>query len=481
MSTQDANESGAGLRIPRELRAAFDRLREGYAREPYPTLKKRRDRLERLWNALDTFSSRLCEALSSDFGYRSPRQSYFADIATTGKSILLAKRGVARWMKPERRRVELLFRVFGASAKVRYQPLGVVGVLSPWNVPVNLTLTPLAGVIAAGNRALVKPSEHTPSTSAVMKEMLDSAFSEDEVGVVTGGIEVGSAFSRLPFDHLVFTGGEAIAKHIMRDAADHLTPLTLELGGKSPVVVGTGANLALAAKRIIFGKVFNAGQVCLAPDYVFVHESEAERLVQLLHSEVQRTLPGGAADADFVSVINARQGERIRRYIAQAREAGVPIIGEALPEGADNRIPITMIVDPPDHLAVSHEEIFGPILVIRRYTALREALAYINARPRPLALYFFGNDPREQAQVLERTASGGVTINDVVMHYTVDDLPFGGIGASGMGAYHGADGFKRFSHARAIYKQAAIDLGRVIRPPYGKLFDHFSRYTMRGG
>jgi coniferyl-aldehyde dehydrogenase len=479
MNAQEMPQQQGDSPALRQLEDAFRSLRSGYAQERYPGLKVRRDRLDRLWNALDAYADRLCEALNSDFGYRSHRQSYFADVATTGKFIRLTRRGVGRWMKPERRKVELLFRLFGARARVIHQPLGVVGILSPWNVPVNLTLTPLAGVLAAGNRALVKPSEHTPQTAAVMQEMLTAAFAADEVGVVTGGVEAGRAFSRLPLDHLVFTGGESIARAIMRDAAEQLTPLTLELGGKSPVIVGKNADLGMAAKRIVFGKVFNAGQVCLAPDYVFVHCSQSEALIGLLQAQVGQSLPEGAASADFVSMINARHGDRIRRYVDEAREAGVTVVGE--PAAAGNRVPITLIVDPPDRLAVSREEIFGPILVVRSYETLDEVLDYINARPRPLALYYFGRDAAEQDRVIAQTASGGVTVNDVVMHYTIDDLPFGGVGASGMGAYHGYDGFRQFSHARAVYKQAGIDLGRVIRPPYGKLFDRFCRFTMRYG
>lgn len=481
MTMQNGMTGGVAADDLDGLRAAFETLGAGFAAERHPALEVRRDRLDRLWDALDRYADRLCDALGSDFGYRSPRQSYFADVATTGKFIRLTRRGVRRWMKPERRSVEFLFALFGASARVEYQPLGVVGILSPWNIPVNLTLTPLAGVLAAGNRALVKPSEHTPATAEVMSEMLRSAFAPDEVGVVTGGVETGRAFSRLPLDHLVFTGGEAIARHIMRDAADNLTPLTLELGGKSPVIVGRSADLDLAVRRIAFGKVFNAGQVCLAPDYVFVHRGDLERFVQSMQAELARTLPAGADDPDFVSVINDRQGDRIRRYIGEAEAAGVRVLSAAKP-GSDgsNRIPITLMVDPPDQLAVSREEIFGPILVIRGYESIDEVLAYINARPRALALYYFGRDAAEQRQVISGTASGGVTVNDVIMHYTIDDLPFGGVGASGMGAYHGFDGFRQFSHARAIYRQAGVDLGRVIRPPYGKLFDRFSRYTMSG-
>ena len=470
---------GSGAAGKADMEASLAALKAGYERERYPSADVRMDRLQRLWSALDRFAEPLCAALGDDFGYRSPRQSYFADVATTGKAIRLARKGVRRWMKPERRRADLPFSLFGGQARVHYQPLGVVGVLSPWNVPVNLTLSPLAGALAAGNRALVKPSEHTPRTSAVMVEMLADAFGPDEVATVTGDAETGRLFSALPLDHLVFTGGTAIARHIMRAAAENLTPLTLELGGKSPVVVGAGARLDLAAARIVFGKVFNAGQVCLAPDYVLVREDQCEALITALQREVQRTLPDGAASPDYVAVINARQRERIAAYLAECREAGVRMW--SADAGDEARVPITLIVDPPEHLRVSREEIFGPLLVVRTYRRFDDALAYINDRPRALALYYFGNDAEERRRVLEETSSGGVTLNDVIMHYTFDDLPFGGVGPSGMGAYHGFDGFRQFSNARAVYRQTGVDLGRIIRPPYGRTFDRFSRFLMTRG
>lgn len=481
MEHREDQRSGAGAATTDTLAHCYQLLREGYEAERYPSAKVRRDRLRRLWFALDQYADRFCEALNQDFGYRSARQSYFTDIATTGKSIRLARQGVRRWMRDERRHVEWMFALLGARARVVYQPLGVVGVVSPWNVPVNLTLTPLAGVLAAGNRALVKPSEHTPQTSALMAEMLASAFAPDEVGVVNGGVEIGRAFSRLPLDHIIFTGGEGIAKAIMRDAADNLTPLTLELGGKSPVIIGRGADLGLAAKRIVFGKVFNAGQVCLAPDYLLVPRERRDELVDLLRNEIRHSLPGGATDDNYVSVINDRQADRIRRYLSEAEAAGVPALADAGGRAAGNRIPITLLVDPPERLAVCREEIFGPILVIRAYDDFAEAIDYINSKPRPLALYYFGSDRAEQHAVIRDTHSGGVTFNDVVMHYTVDALPFGGIGASGMGAYHGIDGFRRFSHARAVYRQSRFDVARIIRPPYGRLYDGFSRFTMKWG
>lgn len=478
MADQQAvvDESAAGQA---EMDARLAALRSGYEAERYPSAAVRMDRLSRLWSALDRHADRLCEALSEDFGYRSPRQSYFADVATTGKAIRLARKGVRRWMRPERRRADFPFSLFGGRCRVHYQPLGVVGILSPWNIPVNLTLTPLAGVLAAGNRALVKPSEHTPHASAVMVELLDGAFDRTEVATVTGDAAAGQYFSALPLDHLVFTGGTAIARHIMRAAADNLTPLTLELGGKSPVIIGTGADLDRAAACIAFGKVFNAGQVCLAPDYALVPEDARDALVAALQREVRRMLPDGAASGDYVAVINQRQRERIGAYLDECRQAGVDTRSDGAHDGA--RVPVTLIIDPPDHLRVSREEIFGPLLIIRTYRRFDDALAHVNARPRALALYFFGRDAGERRRVLEETTSGGVTLDDVIMHYTFDDLPFGGVGPSGMGAYHGFDGFRQFSNARAVYRQTRVDLGRVIRPPYGPVFDRFSRFLMTRG
>lgn len=481
MTDQNLAFEPSAASLPADLHSSLSRLRQGFRQERNPSAAVRIDRLQRLWTALDQHAQPLCEALSADFGYRSPRQSYFADVATTGKAIRRAAAGVKRWMRPERRKVDFPFSWLGASAKVVYQPLGVIGILSPWNIPVNLTLSPLAGVLAAGNRALVKPSEHTPATSEVMCQLLGSAFSPDEVAVVTGGADIGRAFSGLPLDHLVFTGGEAVARQIMRAAAEHLTPLTLELGGKSPVLIGSDADLDLAARRIVFGKVFNAGQVCLAPDYVLVPRQQRDTLIALLQAQIAASLPGGAASPDFVSVINSRQGDRLHGYLQEARDAGVPVHGEVDRPADGNRIPVTLVVDPPDALRISQEEIFGPLLVIRSYDDLGEAIAYINERPSPLALYYFGKHSAERQRVIEGTASGGVTINDVIMHYTFDDLPFGGVGPSGMGAYHGFDGFRQFSNARPVYRQTRLDLGKLIRPPYGKPFDLFSKHLMRRG
>jgi coniferyl-aldehyde dehydrogenase len=434
---------------------------------------------------LERHEKRIVAAISDDFGYRSPHQSYFAEIVTTAKPLRLAIARLRRWMEPEVRSPGLPFNLLGARAEVHYQPLGVVGVISPWNFPINLAVSPLAGVLAAGNRALLKPSEATPATAAVFQEIVASAFDPSELAVITGGVEVGREFSALPFDHLLYTGGEAVAKHIMRAAADHLTPLTLELGGKSPTLVGQGANLALAARRIAFGKVFNAGQICLAPDYVLVPKAQRQALVDALIDAFKTMLPEASGGRDFVAAINARHAERLRGYVSDARSSGAEVTElqwTASGGGASaSMVPLTLVIEPSQSSAVMREEIFGPILPVLGYDDFDEALAVINSKARPLALYYFGNDRGEIDKVLKRTISGGVTLNDVIMHYTMDELPFGGVGASGMGAYHGFDGFKRFSHARSVYTQSRFDVGAMLRPPYGPRFEKMARILFKHG
>ena len=348
-----------------------------------------------------------------------------------------------------------------------------MGVISPWNFPVNLTFGPLAGILAAGNRAMIKPSEYTPATSELMKTMFASSFSEEEIAVITGGPEVGEAFSRLAFDHLIFTGATSVARHVMRAAAENLVPLTLELGGKSPVILGRSADLDTAAARVMNGKTLNAGQICLAPDYVLAPEESMAGFVEAARASVTRMFPTIKDNPDYTSVIAQRHYDRITGYIEDARAKGAQVV-ELKPEGEDlsqqehRKIAPTLILDPTDDMKVMQEEIFGPVLPVKSYRSVDEAIAYVNGRERPLGLYYFGADEGEREKVLNSTTSGGVTINDVVMHVAQEELPFGGVGPSGMGSYHGADGFREFSHRKAIYTQLRKDIGalKMLRPPY---------------
>jgi coniferyl-aldehyde dehydrogenase len=351
----------------------------------------------------------------------------------------------------------------------------VVGVISPWNFPVNLALAPLAGIIAAGNRVMLKPSELTPSSSDLMKKMINEYFEESEIAVFTGDPEVGAAFSALAFDHMLFTGGTEIAKHVMRAAADNLVPLTLELGGKSPVVVGQSSKMQDVAQRVMQGKTMNAGQICLAPDYALVPEGKVNEFVDAAVAITSEMFPDMKDNDDYTSIINQKHYDRIQGYLADAKEKGAEVV-EINPSNEDfsqqphHKIPPTIVLNPTDDMQIMQEEIFGPVLPVKTYSDVSETVNYINSKDRPLGLYYFGKDKKEQDFVLNNTTSGGVTVNDVISHIQMEDLPFGGVGPSGMGSYHGHDGFKEFSHAKATYTQSKLNLMKIagLVPPYKK-------------
>jgi coniferyl-aldehyde dehydrogenase len=459
-----------------DLTALLAAQKAAQAREGAPAADVRIARIDRCIDLLVGHREAIEEALNADFGARSREATAFTDIASSIGTLKHARAHLKGWMRAERRRTTpALLGLYGARAEVRFQPKGVVGIISPWNFPVNLTFTPLAGVLAAGNRAMIKPSEFTPATSEVMRGMFAEAFAPEEIVVVTGGSDVGQAFAGLAFDHLVFTGATSIARHVMRAAADHLTPLTLELGGKSPVILGRSADLGVAAARIMNGKTLNAGQICLAPDYVLAPRERIEAFVEAARASVTTMFPTIKDNPDYTAIINQRHYERLTGYVAEARAAGARVI-ELKPDGEDfsqqehRRIPPTLIIDPGDDLRVMQEEIFGPVLPVKSYGDLSEAVGYVNTHPRPLGLYYFGDDAAEREQVLAQTTSGGVTVNDVVFHVAQEDLPFGGVGPSGMGAYHGLDGFKEFSHRKAVYSQLKAELPQLkaLRPPYGE-------------
>ena len=435
--------------------------------------KLRYDRLERAVNVIKKNEEKFVDAMISDFGHRSPHQSRVSDIALSISSLRYAQKNLKRWRKSEKRSAIFPLNLLGAKARVDFQPLGVIGVISPWNFPVNLTFAPLAGILSAGNRVMIKPSEYTPETSNTMAEAISEEFDIDEIAVVLGGPETGAAFSGLPFDHLLFTGSASIAKHVLSAAAKNLVPVTLELGGKSPVILGESANMDSAAGAIMAGKMMNAGQICLSPDYAFVPKNRVEEFVESSKKAVAKTYPTLLENPDYTSVINEDHFERLNSYIDEAKQKGVEVV-EINPASEDfrqqpyNKIPPTLIIDPPEELKVMQNEIFGPVMPIKSYDQVEETISYVNDRPRPLGLYYFGSNSKEESSVLNRTTSGGVTVNDVVMHYLQEDLPFGGIGASGMGSYHGEDGFKRFSHAKAIYSQTKVRaVLESLRPPYG--------------
>ena len=456
------------------MRDILERQRAAFHAELPVPAAVRRDRLVRAKALLLDNRDALARAVSDDFGHRSTEQTLLTDIMASVGPLNHAAKHVERWMAREKRKLDFPLGLLGAKAWVEYQPKGVVGVIAPWNFPINLTFGPLAGVFAAGNRAMVKPSEFTPATSELMAELAGRYFDVTELAVVTGGPEVGKAFTELPFDHLLFTGATSIGKHVMRAAAENLVPVTLELGGKSPTILGRSADIAQAADRIATGKMMNAGQICLAPDYMLVPEEQEAAVVEGLKASASKLYPSLLANPDYTSVVNGRHRERLEGYLADARDKGaeVIVVNPANEDfGAQNthKMPLHIVRKVTDDMKVMQEEIFGPVLPVKTYKRLEEAVDYVNAHDRPLGLYYFGQDVAEERQVLDRTISGGVTVNDVIMHISSEDLPFGGVGPSGMGSYHGHDGFKTFSHAKAVYKQPKIDIAKLggFKPPYG--------------
>lgn len=469
----DANKARLGSMLA-EQRAAF--LRDGP-----PPLAQRKADLTKLKKALLARREEIARAVDADFGHRSPYETTILDIFPVVQGVNYLSANLKRWMRPQRRRVALHF--LPAGARVLYQPLGVVGIMSPWNYPISVSLMPLATAIAAGDRAMIKPSEFTPATNDVLIAMLEEIFPLKQVAVATGGADIGAAFSALPFDHLIFTGSTNVGRQVMRAASENLVPVTLELGGKSPAIVEPGFSLARAAASIAFGKLANAGQTCIAPDYALVQENDVESFVAAYAEAVGEYYPGGASDPAYASIINEGHQARLLGLVEDARKNGARVIELGRPVDPQARrertIPPTLVLNAKPDLALLQSEIFGPILPIVPYREIDDAIAYVNARPRPLALYLFGRDRDIRDRVLERTVSGNVTINDTLLHYAVDDLPFGGVGASGMGAYHGEAGFRTLSHAKGVFEQARWNFSGLLRSPFGPTTDRILAYLLR--
>ena len=468
------------LDASRALHDTLARQRAAFLRDGPPTLKQRRADLKKLKDAILARHDAFVAALDADFGHRARQESQMLDLGSTIGGINYLHSNLRRFMRPERRHVAAIFKP--ASAKVVYQPLGVVGIVAPWNFPVSLSLTPLATALAGGNRAMLKPSELTPATTELLASTLAETFDEERVAVVTGDTEVGKAFSSLPFDHLFFTGSIPVGRAIMRAASENLVPVTLELGGKSPVIIDGDYPVRTAARRIAYGKCANGGQICTSPDYLLVPKDKTEDFVAAFRLEVDTLYPNIGANPDFTSIVNDRHVSRLTGLVEDAKAKGARVIEigtRQLGDPQSRKFPPVMLLDVTDKMAVMQEEIFGPILPVVPYDRLEDAIAYVNARPRPLALYFFSDDAEARQKVVERTTSGGVLINDTILHYAQDDLPFGGIGPSGMGAYHGFEGFKTMSHAKAVFAQARFNVVDLFRPPFGKAFDFLLNFMLR--
>ena len=460
--------------ITEKMMKLLEAQRTDYIAEGHVSAEVRIDRMQRGMNSVAKFQDKLVEALSADFTCRPRQLSMLTDVSASIMPFKSGIKHVRKWMKPEKRKTMFPLGLLGGRSWIEYQPLGVVGVISPWNFPANLTFGPVAEIIAAGNRVMIKPSEFTPAVSDVMAEIVADAWDEKEVAICTGGPEVGAAFTSLPFDHMIFTGATSIAKHVMAAAAKNLVPVTLELGGKSPVIISRSADLEQAVGRIMMGKTMNAGQICLAPDYLMVPEEKLDDVVAEIQKAVGSMYPKLLENPEYTSVINDRHFNRLQENIADAQAKGGDVI-ECNPASEDfasqqgtYKIAPTVIKNATDDMRVLQEEIFGPLLPIKTYKDFNETIDYVNANPRPLAAYYFGQDKGEERDVLERTTSGGACINDVIMHIMQEDLPFGGVGPAGMGSYHGYDGFKTFSHAKSIYKQAKVNVAKLggMLPPY---------------
>ena len=449
--------------------------RESYLAEGEVSAETRIDRLDRTIDVLVANAEKISEAMNADFGCRPRQVNLMTDVTGSLENLKHAKKHLRKWMKAEKRPSMFPLGLLGGRSSIQYQPKGVVGVIAPWNFPLGMVFEPLAGVIAAGNRAMIKPSEFTPATSQLIDEMVGKTFDPTEIAVVTGGPEVGQAFSSLAFDHMVFTGATSVARHIMAAASKNLVPVTLELGGKSPTVISETADLREAIERIMVGKMLNAGQVCIAPDYVMMPEGKMDEAVAIAREVVAEMYPTLLANEQYTAMLNDRHFQRMQKNIDDANERGAQVVAinpanEDFSVNPTQKIPPTLILNPDDDALCMQDEIFGPLLPLKTYTKFEDVISYINARPRPLAAYYFGKDSSEEHRFLTGTTSGGACVNDVMFHMLQKDLPFGGVGPSGMGSYHGIEGFKAFSHAKSVYKQPGkIPVTKLagFMPPYG--------------
>ena len=470
-----------------DMQSVLESQKKHFIKEGSPSIELRVDRLNRLKSLIMDNRYDLVDALNEDYGNRSKNTSIMTDAYSIIPDINNAIKNIKQWTSPKKRSSNFPFGLLGAKSYVRHEPLGTVGMISPWNFPVNLTFKPLAAIFAAGNQVMHKPSELTPLTASLIKELCDKAYDENEFATFLGGPEVGEAFTKLHFDHLLYTGSGNIGKHVMQSASQNLVPVTLELGGKSPVVIGKSADMKVSAKRIMFGKTLNAGQICLAPDYVIVHKDKKEEFISEAEIAIKDFYPTIKDNDDYSSIINERHFNRINSLIQDAKDKGAHI-NEINPSNEDfsqqqfYKIPPTIVTNTSDDMKIMNEEIFGPVLPVIEFDDLDDALSTINAKDRPLGLYYFGTDKSEESQIMNKTSSGGVTINNVVGHIQQKDLPFGGVGPSGMGRYQSYDGFKNFSNPRAFYKDVGFKFDKLfdgIRPPYTKSIENLLKSLLK--
>ncbi len=454
-----------------ELDRLFDLQKKAFAAEPYPSEATRIARLDALIHAVESNEARIIEAVNADFTCRSRHETLVAEIIVSVAAAKAAKQNLKRWMRA--RPVATPLHMKPGRSRIKPQPLGVIGIISPWNYPVQLAFSPAAAAIAAGNRVMVKPSELTPATAEIMRDVIRAEFDESVFSVVTGGVELGQAFASAPFDHLLFTGSTSVGRLVYMAAAKNLTPVTLELGGKSPAIIDESADLQAAALSIAHGKTFNAGQTCVAPDYVLTPRAQLDATVDALANAARRLYPSIDETPDYTAIISDRHFARLKSMVAEAKDAGAKVIevGSSNALHPQRKMPLTIVVEPPAGIALMKEEIFGPVLPVLGVDGRDAAIDHVNQGDRPLALYWFGSDEAARDDALARTIAGGVTVNDTLWHVAQENLPFGGVGKSGIGAYHGEKGFETFSHMKPVFYQSRFASNKLLYPPFSQKTD----------
>ncbi len=463
----DLKEKNVGEAI--DLGGILAKQKAAFNARPNPPWSERKANLQKLGKAIKDHSKEFQKAISEDFGNRAYEETTIAELLIIQGGISHALKHTKHWMRTRRAPTAMQYKP--ASNHIVPQPLGVIGIISPWNYPLQLAIMPLIGALGAGNRAMIKPSEYTPRLSDLLKRVLGTIFTEEEVYVATGGVKVAQAFSALPFDHLLFTGSTSVGRIVASAAAKNLTPCTLELGGKSPTIIDESANMALAVPRIANGKLLNAGQTCVAPDYVLMPEKNIDAFSDAIIKQAETFYPKVAGNKDYTSIIADSHYARLQTLLEDAENKGarIRVAGDDDKQqlAKERRVPLTVVTNTSPDMKIMQEEIFGPLLPVVASETLEDSMSYIQSKERPLALYWFGEDKAKKAKVLNETISGGVSINDCAWHVIQEDIPFGGVGPSGMGAYHGEHGFKSFSHMKGVYQQSRFSQGKALFPPYG--------------
>ncbi|WP_374438749.1 coniferyl aldehyde dehydrogenase [Inhella sp.] len=453
------------------LQLLLQQQRAAFRAEPYPTLATRRDRLERVRALVQKHGDAFAKAVDADFGHRSVHETRLTELFTAEAAVNHALRNLASWMKV--RRISTALHFLPGHNRLMPQPLGVVGVISPWNYPIYLALTPAVAAMAAGNRVIVKPSELTPRCSELLAQTVGEFFAPEEFQVVTGDAKMAAAFAKLPFDHLFFTGSTAVGRHVAQAAAANLTPVTLELGGKSPVIVLNDANLSMTAERLAFSKLLNAGQTCVAPDYILCPRRMLPELAKAILAAMRRFYPTLADNPDYSAIVSPRHHQRLLDLLAEAEQGGAKLLRshDEVLDPHERKLMPTLVLNAEPEMGVMREELFGPILPLLPYDKLDQAIHIVQQGERPLALYIFGHDEKAQQRILRETHAGGVTINDCIWHLGQEDQPFGGVGASGQGHYHGEWGFRTFSKEKPVFSNPMMAGTRLFYPPFGKVFE----------